>query len=224
MQRKKRKLKKKYKMVLFLFLIIGIYLITLKVLKVNKKEINAKEFSSLNAKTSYTEESVFPSEVFGVPVHTQLIEKSNARPMTKRLIKYIVIHETDNIEIGAGAKNHSDYLKENNTSPTSWHYTVDDYEIYHHIPDNEIANHAGDAEGNQYGIGIELCVNKDGDFESTFLNAAKLVAYLLDAYNLDVSVIKTHHDFSGKDCPSGILKNNRMEEFKAKVKEYLKNA
>lgn len=222
MQRKKvKKLKKKYKILLVLFVMIGIYPFACKVFGVNKNEINVKEFLNQNTKVSYTEESVFPNEVYGVPVHTEIIEASIARPTTKRLIQYIVIHETDNVELGAGAHNHSDYLKENNETPTSWHYTVDDHEIYHHIPDNEIAHHAGDDEGNQYGIGIELCVNKDGNFNKTFDNASKLVAYLLKAYDLDISAIKTHHDFSGKDCPNGILKNNRMEEFKKRVELYL---
>lgn len=147
------------------------------------------------------ESSVFPKEVYGVPVFTKLIDtNTSARTGEKRVIKYIVIHETDNFEKGVGAANH------NNTSPTSWHYTVDDKEIYHHIPDDERANHVGDKEGNDYGIGIELCVNEDGDFNQTFDNATKLVAYLLKSYNLDISAIKTHHDFTGKECLYNIFK------------------
>ena len=42
----------------------------------------------------------------------------------------------------------------------SWHYTVDDHEIYHHLPDDETAYHAGDGMekngGNMNGIGIEM--------------------------------------------------------------------
>lgn len=139
---------------------------------------------------------------------------------TKRKIKYIVIHETDNFEKGVGAKNHAKFLKQNNFISTSWHYTVDDKEIYHHVPDNEIAYHAANEIGNQYGIGIELCVNKDGNFEKTFENATKLVAYLLKEYDLTIDDIKTHHDFSGKDCPHLILKQNRMTEFKTKCERW----
>lgn len=181
---------------------------------ISNKEITIKE-------PNYTEESVFPDNVYGIPVLTDIIPEGKARPTTKRLIKYIVIHETDNFEKGVGARNHATYLKNNNDSSTSWHYTVDDHEIFHHIPDNEIAHHAGDKEGNTYGIGIELCVNKDGNFDKTFDNGAKLVAYLLKAYNLNIDAIKTHHDFTGKDCPNNILKNNRLNEFKNKVEEYL---
>ena len=151
------------------------------------------------------------------------IHKIIKRTGEKRKIKYIVIHETDNEGKKANAKNHAEYQLKNNETSTSWHYTVDSREIYHHIPDNEIANHAGTYEGNKYGIGIELCVNEDGNFEETFDNATKLVAFLLKEYKLDLEDIKLHHDFSGKDCPHKIISNNRVEEFIKKVETYSKN-
>ncbi len=95
-------------------------------------------------------------------------------------------------------------MKDNNVRSRLWHYTIDPREIYHHLPDNEIAHHAGNEEGNTYGIGIELCFNKDGNFDKIFDNSAKLVAYLLKFYNIDITAIKTHHDFTGKDCPNNI--------------------
>lgn len=167
-------------------------------------------------------DGIMPEEVYGVRVHTKLIDiGTSARPGTKRKIKYIVIHETDNTSKGADAENHAEFLSKNNKSSTSWHYTVDDKEIYHHIPDDEVAYHAATNEGNLYGIGIELCVNEGGNFEKTFENGAKLVAYLLKEYNLNINSIKTHNDFSGKDCPHNILKDGRMNEFKNKVKSYM---
>lgn len=169
--------------------------------------------------TSITEESSFPTDVYGIPVYTQLIESgTTARVGTKRKIQYIVIHETDNFTKGTGAKNHAKFLSENNEEATSWHYTVDDKEIYHHIPDNEVANHSATEDGNKYGIGIELCVNSDGNFDKTFDNATKLVAYLLKEYDLEIDDIKTHKDFSGKNCPSNIFRENRWNEFIEKVK------
>lgn len=171
---------------------------------------------------NYATESVYPDEVYGISVITDLIEEgSNIRPGTTREIRYIVIHETDNTEAGVGAANHATYLKYNNDLYTSWHYTVDDTEIYHHLPDNEVGYHAGDEIGNLYGIGIELCVNSDGDFDKTFDNATKLVAYLLKAYHLTIEDIKTHYDFNGKDCPHIIRATGRMDEFKEKVSYYM---
>ncbi len=193
------------KLLIIIILIICIFIL---------KNINFEEYT-------YTKKSAFPKEVYGVTVNNELINVgTKARNGKKRKIKFIVIHETDNFSNGADAKRHAIYLSENNKTSTSWHYTVDSTEIYHHIPDNEIAHHAGTQEGNKYGIGIELCVNKDGNFEKTFDNASKLVAYLLKEYNLTINNIKTHKDCSGKDCPNSILKDNRVEEFIKKVEYY----
>lgn len=228
-KRKKKRINRQRRNVIVMFLIITAIIISTNAgLKPNCQTIlneGKSQITAGNAKQVNTNDYlVFPNKVFGVPVYTELIDvNTEARPGTKRTIKYIVIHETDNYEVGVGAANHAKFLKENNDSATSWHYTVDSKEIYHHVPDNEIAYHAGDKTGNQYGIGIELCVNKDGNFEKTFDNAAKLVAYLMKEYNLTIDDVKTHHDFSGKDCPHTILKYNRMGEFKKKVQKYYDN-
>lgn len=223
---KRKKLKPKIK--IFIFVLLSLFIIhignnLLKLSHASKNEISDKTSTQVDNKSKNIEQSsVFPKEVDGVPVFTKLIDtNTSARSLEKRIIKYRVIHETDNFEKGVGAANHATFLKNNNKSPTSQHYTVDDKEIYHHIPDDERANHAGDKEGNDYGIGIELCVNEDSDFNQTFDNATKLVAYLLKSYNLDISTIKTHHDFTGKECPHNILKNKRLGEFKEKVRYYL---
>lgn len=172
-------------------------------------------------------ESVYPEEVFGVTVNTSIIsEELTSRTKVKRKIKYIVIHETGNTGNGADAKNHSNFLNNGGNGETAWHYTVDDYEIYHHIPDDEIAWHAGDKEtkdgGNMCGIGIELCVNPEGDFEKTFDNSAKLTAYLIKSYKLNIKAVKQHGDFMSKNCPQTIRDNGRWQEFIDKVSEYLK--
>ena len=178
--------------------------------------------NTLLQKNEYKGESALPSDVYGVKVYTKLIASgTEARTGKKRTVKYIVLHETANNSAGATAKSHSEYLDKNNRTSTSWHYTVDDKEIYHHIPDDEIAHHSATSKGNLYGIGIELCVNEDGNFEKTFENASKLVAFLIKEYNLTTKSIKTHNEFSGKDCPHNILKDNRMDEFIKKVESYL---
>lgn len=173
-----------------------------------------------------SENTVFPENVYGVSVHTRLLPVwTPKRPGIPRKIKYIVIHETGNRNNGADASAHSDYLRSVNGETASWHYTVDDKEIYHHIPDNEVAWHAGDGlsrnGGNRNGIGIELCVNSDGDFEKTFINAAKLTAYLLKQYGLTVKEIKQHADFIDKNCPETIRNTGRTEEFISLVSVYL---
>lgn len=168
------------------------------------------------------------SEVGTIPVITDFIpEGTMGRPGQERKIKYIVIHETGNTGRNAGASSHNHYLHEAaDKQQKSWHYTVDDHEIYYHVPDNEIAFHAGDGlskdGGNLNGIGVEMCVNPESDYEQTLKNTAELTAMLLAAYDLDIGRVKTHCDFSGKDCPEILLGEGRWDEFIDMVKMSLK--
>lgn len=154
-----------------------------------------------------------------IPVYEDFLpEDAVARPGAARKIEYVVIHETDNTNAGADAAAHNRFIHENGmTEPLSWHYTVDDHQIYHHLPDNETAYHAGDGmevnSGNMNGIGVEMCVNSDGDYEQTLKNAQRLAATLLYEYGLDMDALKKHQDFSGKNCPSRLLNENRWDEF-----------
>lgn len=109
----------------------------------------------------------------------------------------------------------------------SWHYQVDAYSIYHSYADNTVAWHAGDGSvvagnGNNNAIGIEMCVNSDGNYEGTLVNNAKLVASLLLKYNLGLANVKRHYDHSGKECPSYLIRTGRWQQFLTFVqKEYL---
>ena len=154
----------------------------------------------------------------GVPLFTAYIpEDSPGRPGVLRTVESITIHETANTSEGADAEAHSDYLS-TTSDEVSWHYTVDDHEIYHHLPDDETAYHAGDGMekngGNMNGIGIEMCVNSDGNYEQTLINTEKLCARLLIEYDLNPSkALKKHQDFSGKICPSTLINSGRWDEF-----------
>ena len=169
--------------------------------------------------------AIEPTNVYGVEVITDYIEEgSHNRPGIQREIKYIVIHETGNSKKGSDAKNHSTYLKKNSKVENSWHYTVDDTEIYHHLPDDEVGWHASDGlnknGGNLNGIGIEICVNQDGDFDQAVDNAAKLTAYLMHAYRLKINDIKQHADFTKKNCPENLRDTGQWDEFIELVREY----
>ena len=188
------------------------------------KVISEKPHEPIATSSGELPGSVFPEDVFGVPVITELMSPTiPARTGIKREIRYIVVHETDNTARGADAKSHSIFLTGGNAGETSWHYTVDDHEIYHHMPDDELAWHVGDTVvphgGNRHGVGIELCVNSDGDFEKTLVNGAKLVAYLLHSYDLDMSAVTMHGDFIDKNCPSNLRGDDRWPEFLRLVKE-----
>lgn len=168
------------------------------------------------------------TEVDGIPVITDFVPKNTReRPGQERKIKYIVIHETGNAGRNADAASHNNYLHEEaDNQQKSWHYTVDAREIYYHIPDNEIAFHAGDGleqdGGNLNGIGIEMCINPENDYEQTLKNTAKLTALLISVYDLDPDSIRKHEDFSGKHCPDLLLNAGRWDEFVGLVQEELK--
>lgn len=169
------------------------------------------------------EEDAGLTYIDGIPIITDfLAEGSRARPGVQREIKWLVIHETDNTSRGADAKAHNSFIHQNANATegiVSWHYTLDDHEIYHHLPDNEAAYHAGDQMakdgGNLNGIGIEMCVNSDGSFEQTLVNTERLCARLLLEYDLKPKALKKHQDFSpeGKICPSTLINEGRWDEF-----------
>ncbi len=136
--------------------------------------------------------------------------------------KYVVIHNTGNFVPTATALAHHNYIQSLTNNPArqvSWHYTVDDKEIYHHVPDNENAWHASDGsygEGNFYGIGIEICVNGfpgkyEGaeyeawlpQFKKALDNAAWLTAKLIKEHGISIENVLQHNDFARdkKNCP-----------------------
>lgn len=196
----------------------------------DKQETDYKTYSFLVGGTyTYNGTSYISTYLFDdLTYSTDLIKvNTKARPGTKREIKWIVIHDTGNLSKTADALNHSKYIKnlanENKTS-ISWHYTVDMKNIINHVPDNEVAWHAGDGlrdvgsgnylgGGNKNGIGIEMCVNRTNDILLTYKKTAKLAAHLMVKYNLDINDVKKHYDFSGKNCPSTMIYNKTWDEF-----------
>ena len=118
--------------------------------------------------------------------------------------KYITIHETGNTNKGANALNHAKYI--NNGSSVTWHYTVDDKQVIQHYKDSVQCWHSGDGrgDGNLNSIGIEMCVNSDGDFNKTILNTIELVKHLMNKHNIPIENVVQHNKWSGKDCPANI--------------------
>lgn len=120
---------------------------------------------------------------------------------------HITIHETDNPGKGADAEAHAKLQYNGNSRTASWHFSVDDKEIYQSIPTNEEAFHAGDGRngpGNKTSIAIEICVNSDGDFTKAKENAAWLVNYLMEKHDIPLSNVVQHNKWSGKNCPRNI--------------------
>ncbi|RWS41866.1 N-acetylmuramoyl-L-alanine amidase [Bacillus mycoides] len=169
------------------------------------------------------------TDIYGVPLKEMIVPtgNENIRPGYAMKPKYITIHETDNYSVGANARNHAQYLYSQATGTTdrsaSWHFTVDDKEIYQHLPLNENGWHAGDGTegtGNRESIAIEIAVNQDGDYNKAVENARKLAAYLMGELNIPLENVKKHQFWSGKNCPAIMIKNNAWEPFLQGTKAY----
>lgn len=146
------------------------------------------------------------------------------RPGYQNPHTYITIHDTGNSGVGANAKAHASYVKGTAAAnaKTSWHFTVDDEGAYQHLPLSETAFHAGDGNGagNRKSIGIEICMNSDGNRAKAEQNAAKLTAWLMHTYSIPLENVKQHFNWSGKNCPQVIRSRpNGWDEFLNKVKE-----
>ncbi len=158
-----------------------------------------------------------------------LIPKGRAnRPGKSNPCKYITLHDTGNTNRGAGAKNHAKYLKGDTAAnaKVSYHYTVDDTCIVQHLPDNESAFHAGDGPngpGNTTSIGVEICINSDGNLTAATDRAARLVAHLCKKHNVSIDHVVQHNYWNGKNCPRLLRAGNpySWDTFLAKVKKSL---
>ncbi len=126
-------------------------------------------------------------------------------------IKHIIYHDTGNHTPNANALAHANYLVSNDNATNrarSWHYTVDENYVYHHIPDNEVTWQGDSYIAYAQSIGIETCVDYGSDLETTWHRTAKLMAGLLLKYNLTPADIKQHYDMNGKDCPRALRNSN----------------
>ena len=121
------------------------------------------------------------------------------------IIKCIVIHDTGNTDKGSNAKANRDYFNSPEVQASA-HYIVDDKTIIQAVNDLDGAWHCGDGHGaygitNSNSIGVEICINADGDYAKAIRNAQDLVVSLLGKYNLQCGNVVRHYDASRKNCP-----------------------
>lgn len=141
--------------------------------------------------------------------------------------KYIVIHETDNYSAGAGARTHARAQHDGNFADMSVHYYCGSDGIYQaaehtckcwHIGREYGGNHSVHDATNNNSIGIEICVNSDGNYTVARQNAIELVKYLLQTTGIPASRVIRHFDAKGKYCPRKMMDNPALwEDFKAQI-------
>jgi len=216
---------------------------------------------------------------------------------TKTSVDFITIHDTGDATYDA--KGWAGIITTDNRE-VSWHFTIDQDDIYQHLPLTEVAWHAGDggnrfglkdtgvayagknpslefkeddylyingirsnlktpvegartinasglyttmgANGNYYinnyyynsgykviangggnynSIGIETCIKDNNVYTETMRNCANLVAHLLRIYNLDISRVLQHRNFSGKLCPQSMIRMGTYDYFIEWINEEL---
>ena len=156
--------------------------------------------------------------------------------VTKKLIKYnhsgvnkpayIVIHETGNTDIGADAERHYKYFNGGDRGASA-HYVVDDKQAIQLVEHNVqswhngkkyISNPAVPQCNNSNSIGIEICVNQDGDYSKAVANAVELTKKLMKDLNISVDRVIRHYDSCGKQCPANMLREPKLwSDFKKAI-------
>ena len=146
-------------------------------------------------------------------------------------VEYIVIHDTGNTNAGADARSHYEYFSRADRDASA-HYFVDDHSVIQIIDDSEGSWHSGvryksyaTPISNTNSIGIEMCINEDGNYEQAMQNTIDLAAYLLWKYDLPMNHLVRHYDANGKICPMSMSDNDwaLWKEFKAAVEEKLES-
>jgi len=144
--------------------------------------------------------------------------KTDQRPGLPLEPSTLTIHSTGNPT--STARNERDNLaRPDNTRKASFHVVVDEHEALECIPPDEVAWHAGDPAGNHTSLSLEIC--ESGDRERTLRHAAEVCARLLDSYGWDVTHLRQHHDWSGKNCPRILRDTGRWEAFVGMVAQEL---
>ena len=126
--------------------------------------------------------------------------------------KYIVVHDTGNSRPGADAKAHYKYFN-GKYRGASAHYFVDDTQVVEIIDPRVIAWHCGDGRGkygiyNSNSIGVEICINSDGNRSATLDKTIELIRHLMSHYNIPKTRVVRHYDASRKICPGTMAANN----------------
>lgn len=158
-----------------------------------------------------------------VKIKQHLVSSSIASKVTsgkgnKKL--YLVIHETDNTNKGANADAHARLQANGNSRQASWHFSIDKDQVIQSFSEDYVCWHSGTNKYNKEGIGLEICVNSDGDYRRSVENAVQLAKHLMKKFNIPLSRVIKHQDSSGKLCPRNLItgaKGITWNQFKSMI-------
>ncbi len=136
-------------------------------------------------------------------------------------IRYIVIHDTGNPAFGADAESHYRYFHSANRGSSADIFVDDTSAWYVNDYTKYYTWHCGDGRGkygitNQNSIGVELCINADGNYTKALQNLATVVQALMTELSIPIERVVRHYDASRKNCPASMAANNwrQWDEFK----------
>lgn len=139
-------------------------------------------------------------------------------------IKYIVIHDTGNANPGANAASHYRYFNSGNRSSSADFFVDDTQTLCINDYSKYYTWHCGDGRGkygitNANSIGVEICINLDGNRHKAIDNTLVLVRELMAELNIPIERVVRHYDASRKKCPGSMSNNNWAEwyEFKKRL-------
>lgn len=148
--------------------------------------------------------------------------------LRREKIKYIVVHDTGNRGAGADAKSHFSYFNGGNRGSSADIFVDDTSAWYVNNYKKYYSWHCGDGKGrygitNSNSIGVEMCINSDGDYKKTLNNTVQIVKELMQELNIPSNCVVRHYDASRKNCPQSMSQNNWKIwlEFKNMIEEMI---
>lgn len=149
-----------------------------------------------------------------VQVREMLIETGRGRPGRKLSDpRGLVIHWSADIRRGADALASCRHFQTFRRYSVAMHYAVDSRQIIRCVPEDEVAVHVNSGncrrgalrlfgtDPNLHALGIEWCVNADGDGAETYRNVVALAGDILARYDWDLGHVYRHYDVTGRICP-----------------------
>ena len=141
-------------------------------------------------------------------------------------IKYIVVHDTGNTGKGADAERHYQYFNGGDRNSSADVFVDDRQAIKVNDWNKFYTWHCGDGHG-KYGItngnsiGVEMCINSDGDYNKAFDRTVAVVKELMQTLGIDANHVVRHYDASRKNCPMSMSGGDwsRWKEFKRRITE-----
>ena len=158
-------------------------------------------------------------------INKEFISRQNTYP-GKNDPHYIVIHETDNWNEGAGARRHASAQAAGHLSTSVHYYCGSDgvYQAAEHKDGTYSVGREYDKchklknADNRNTLTIEICVNADGDYHTARENAIRLTKHLMQETGIPADRVIRHFDAKGKYCPRRMLDDPALwEDLKAQL-------